>query len=107
MDALREAGGLRGNRPHRHRGLPRAGGHLIARADAECPDTPSVRAFCVCSPRKLQVLHPSLCNMKTMKPTLLGAVGIATAAATIGLAAPAHADTSPVNLPLTDDVRVE
>jgi hypothetical protein len=45
--------------------------------------------------------------MTTMKTTMLGAVWITTAAATIGLAAPAHADTSPVNLPLTDDVRAE
>ena len=45
--------------------------------------------------------------MKTTKTTTLGAVWIATAAATIGLAAPAHADTAPVNLPLTDDVRTE
>ena len=39
--------------------------------------------------------------------TVLGSVWIASAAATIGLAGPAHADTAPVNLPLTDDVRAE
>lgn len=45
--------------------------------------------------------------MKTTKTTVLGAVWLATTAATIGLAAPAHADSAPVNLPLTDDVRTE
>jgi len=45
--------------------------------------------------------------MKTMKTTVVAAVWMATAAATIGLAAPAHADDSPVNLPVTDDVRAE
>jgi hypothetical protein len=39
-----------------------------------------------------------------MRSTVLGAAFIATAATMIGVAAPAHADTSPVNLPLTDDV---
>jgi len=38
---------------------------------------------------------------------MFAAVWIASAAATIGLAAPAHASESPVNMPLTDDVRAE
>jgi len=38
---------------------------------------------------------------------MLAAVWTASAAATIGLAAPAHASDSPVNMPLTDDVRAE
>jgi hypothetical protein len=45
--------------------------------------------------------------MKTMKTTVVAAVWMATAAATIGLAAPAHAGDPPVNLPLTDDVRAQ
>jgi hypothetical protein len=45
--------------------------------------------------------------MKQTKSTMLAAVWIASTAATIGLAAPAHADSSPVNLPLTDDVSAE
>jgi len=45
--------------------------------------------------------------MKQRTSNILGAVWIASAATTIGLAAPAHADTAPVNLPLTDDVRIE
>ena len=39
-----------------------------------------------------------------MKTTVVAAVWMATAAATIGLAGPAHADGTPVNLPVTDDV---
>jgi hypothetical protein len=42
--------------------------------------------------------------MKTTKATVVAAIWTATAAATIGLAAPAHAD-APVNLTVTDDVR--
>jgi hypothetical protein len=42
--------------------------------------------------------------MKKTTYTILGAVWIASA---LGLAAPAHADTTPVNLPLTDEVRTE
>lgn len=42
--------------------------------------------------------------MKSTKTTVFAAMWIATAAAIIGLAAPAHAD-SPVNLTVTDDVR--
>jgi hypothetical protein len=45
--------------------------------------------------------------MKTTKTTVLGAVWVATAAAAVGLAAPAQADAAPVNLPLTDDIRTE
>jgi hypothetical protein len=45
--------------------------------------------------------------MTTTKTTVLAALWMATAAATIGLAAPAHADDTPVNLPMTDDVRAE
>jgi hypothetical protein len=45
--------------------------------------------------------------MSNRTSTVLGAVWMATAAATIGLAAPAHADEQPVNLPVTDDVRAE
>jgi hypothetical protein len=44
--------------------------------------------------------------MSTTKTTVLGAVWMATAAATMGFAAPAHAVTA-VNLPVTDDVRAE
>jgi hypothetical protein len=44
--------------------------------------------------------------MKATKTTVVAAISMATAAATIGLAAPAHAD-SPVNLTVTDDVRAQ
>ena len=44
--------------------------------------------------------------MKAMK-TAIAAVWVATAAAVIGMAAPAQADDAPVNLPLTDDVRAQ
>jgi hypothetical protein len=44
--------------------------------------------------------------MTSTKTTMLAAICTATAAATIGLAAPAHAD-SPVNLTIPDDVRTE
>jgi hypothetical protein len=44
--------------------------------------------------------------MKTMK-TAIAAVWMATAAAVIGMAAPAQADDAPANLPLTDDVRAQ
>ncbi len=42
--------------------------------------------------------------MKATKTTVVAAVWMASAAATFGLAAPAHAD-APVNLTVTDDVR--
>ncbi len=45
--------------------------------------------------------------MKTMKATVVAMVWMATAGATIGLAAPAYADSPPVNLPVTDDVRAQ
>jgi hypothetical protein len=45
--------------------------------------------------------------MKTMKTAVVSAVCMAAAAATIGFAAPAHADASPVNLAVTDDVRAQ
>jgi hypothetical protein len=45
--------------------------------------------------------------MQMTTRTVLGAVWIASAAATIGFAAPAQAGDGPVNLPLTDDVRAE
>lgn len=45
-------------------------------------------------------------QMKTMKATV-GAVWLATAAATVGLAGRAHADDAPVNLPVTDDVSAQ
>ena len=44
--------------------------------------------------------------MKAARNMLVAATWIATATATIGLAAPAHAD-SPVNLTMTDDVRAQ
>jgi hypothetical protein len=44
--------------------------------------------------------------MKATMTTVVAAVWMATAAATIGLAAPAHAD-SPVNLRVPDDVRAQ
>ena len=44
--------------------------------------------------------------MKATMTTVVAAVWMATAAATIGLAAPAHAD-SPVNLTVPDDVRAQ
>jgi hypothetical protein len=45
--------------------------------------------------------------MTTTNTTVFAAIWAATAAATIGLAAPAHAADQPVNLPVTDDVRAE
>ncbi len=42
--------------------------------------------------------------MKTMKTAI---ATVATSAAVIGIAAPAHADDAPANLPLTDDVRAQ
>jgi hypothetical protein len=45
-------------------------------------------------------------KMKATMTTVVAAVWMATAAATIGLAAPAHAD-SPVNLTVPDDVRAQ
>lgn len=39
--------------------------------------------------------------------TVIAAVWIATAATTIGLAAPAYADEPPENLPVTDPLRVQ
>jgi hypothetical protein len=44
--------------------------------------------------------------MKTMKTIVTAAWSVA-AAATIALANPAHADTAPVNLRLTDDIKAE
>ena len=43
----------------------------------------------------------------TMIKITIAAVWMATAAAMIGVAAPAHADAPPVNLPVTDDVRAQ
>jgi hypothetical protein len=45
-------------------------------------------------------------KMKATMTTVVAAVWMATAAATLGLAAPAHAD-SPVNLTVPDDVRAQ
>ena len=45
--------------------------------------------------------------MKTTKTKVVAAVWMAAAAATTGLAPLAHADDTPVNLPVTDDVRAQ
>jgi len=45
--------------------------------------------------------------MKATKTKVVAAVWMATAAATTGLAPLAHADDTPVNLPVTDDVRAQ